>query len=385
MVEDEDSGGRSRDIDNDRGSDLGRDVDDPPSAHTETGKGKGKGLKTSTMTNEVKGGLLVLGKKARTLSPTPIPIPGPAPGSGSQTQSVAVPATLKQAVHTGTDTGFGMTPIPLPSFATAGRALKVGGGVVSPSQSQPQSQYQSTPFVDGELGNAKSMSPSKSPSKSKGSHLSRAKSLGVGSTIAVNSLGALNTNSNDISGSGSASLSTSIYGNINDNVFLPSGVARNWGHDEDGHEGEDEGEESKINTKAKLGRNGDRGVGNDGERGFERERGDEGGDAGGDADGDADVEEEGEQRTKKRQGRHLSHNALALILERGRPITRMRFLTPHFQLIYLFIFLNTGRVLVTSSPLYQPMDTMERLGYEVRVYMRVPDLGLSLFHPVCHL
>ena len=34
---------------------------------------------------------------------------------------------------------------------------------------------------------------------------------------------------------------------------------------------------------------------------------------------------------------------------------------------------------MTSSPLYQPMDTMERLGYEVRVYMRVPDLGLSFF------
>ena len=32
---------------------------------------------------------------------------------------------------------------------------------------------------------------------------------------------------------------------------------------------------------------------------------------------------------------------------------------------------------MTSSPLYQPMDTMERLGYEVRVYMRVPDLGWS--------
>ncbi|KAF7377948.1 hypothetical protein MSAN_00218700 [Mycena sanguinolenta] len=53
--------------------------------------------------------------------------------------------------------------------------------------------------------------------------------------------------------------------------------------------------------------------------------------------------------------KHLSHAALALILERGRPITR--------------------RVLVTSSPLYQPMDTAERLGYEVRVYARVPDLG----------
>ncbi|KAJ7143738.1 hypothetical protein C8R44DRAFT_973591 [Mycena epipterygia] len=55
------------------------------------------------------------------------------------------------------------------------------------------------------------------------------------------------------------------------------------------------------------------------------------------------------------KSKHLSHAALALILERGRPITR--------------------RVLVTSSPLYQPMDTAERLGYEVRVYARVPDLG----------
>ncbi|KAJ6494048.1 hypothetical protein C8R47DRAFT_1184999 [Mycena vitilis] len=52
---------------------------------------------------------------------------------------------------------------------------------------------------------------------------------------------------------------------------------------------------------------------------------------------------------------HLSHAALALVLERGRRISR--------------------RVLVTSSPLYQPMDTAERLGYEVRVYARVPDLG----------
>ncbi|KAF7368794.1 hypothetical protein MVEN_00204500 [Mycena venus] len=55
------------------------------------------------------------------------------------------------------------------------------------------------------------------------------------------------------------------------------------------------------------------------------------------------------------KSKHLSHAALALILERGRPISR--------------------RVLVTSSPLYQPMDGAERLGYEVRVYARVPDLG----------
>ncbi|KAI1798290.1 hypothetical protein LXA43DRAFT_876430 [Ganoderma leucocontextum] len=52
---------------------------------------------------------------------------------------------------------------------------------------------------------------------------------------------------------------------------------------------------------------------------------------------------------------HLSHAALALILERGRPVTR--------------------RVLVTSSPLYQPMHSAEDLGYEVRIYARVPDTG----------
>ncbi|ESK92550.1 hypothetical protein Moror_4426 [Moniliophthora roreri MCA 2997] len=53
--------------------------------------------------------------------------------------------------------------------------------------------------------------------------------------------------------------------------------------------------------------------------------------------------------------KHLSHSALTLILERGRPVTR--------------------RVLVTSSPLYQPMDSAEQLGFEVRVFARVPDLG----------
>lgn len=52
---------------------------------------------------------------------------------------------------------------------------------------------------------------------------------------------------------------------------------------------------------------------------------------------------------------HLSHAALALVLERGRPVTR--------------------RVLVTSSPLYQPMQSAEELGYEVRIYARVPDTG----------
>ncbi|KAH9006466.1 hypothetical protein EDB86DRAFT_3070468 [Lactarius hatsudake] len=53
--------------------------------------------------------------------------------------------------------------------------------------------------------------------------------------------------------------------------------------------------------------------------------------------------------------RWMSHAALALILERGRSVTR--------------------RVLVASSPLYQPMDAATRLGYEVHVYARVPDTG----------
>ncbi|KAL0581278.1 hypothetical protein V5O48_000761 [Marasmius crinis-equi] len=53
--------------------------------------------------------------------------------------------------------------------------------------------------------------------------------------------------------------------------------------------------------------------------------------------------------------KHLSHSSLTLILERGRSVTR--------------------RVLVTSSPLYQPMDSAELLGFEVRVFARVPDLG----------
>lgn len=35
--------------------------------------------------------------------------------------------------------------------------------------------------------------------------------------------------------------------------------------------------------------------------------------------------------------------------------------------------------MVTSSPLYQPMDAIERLGYELRVFIRVPDFGIH--HP----
>ncbi|KAF5391227.1 hypothetical protein D9757_003033 [Collybiopsis confluens] len=53
--------------------------------------------------------------------------------------------------------------------------------------------------------------------------------------------------------------------------------------------------------------------------------------------------------------KHLSHSALTLILERGRPVAR--------------------RILVASSPLYQPLESAERLGFEVRVFARVPDTG----------
>ncbi|KIK96848.1 hypothetical protein PAXRUDRAFT_825536 [Paxillus rubicundulus Ve08.2h10] len=60
-------------------------------------------------------------------------------------------------------------------------------------------------------------------------------------------------------------------------------------------------------------------------------------------------------RSLSRRTKRLSHAALALLLERGRPITR--------------------RCLVTSSPLYQPMDSAIQLGYDVRIYARVPDNG----------
>ncbi|KAH0826314.1 hypothetical protein J3R83DRAFT_5260 [Lanmaoa asiatica] len=60
-------------------------------------------------------------------------------------------------------------------------------------------------------------------------------------------------------------------------------------------------------------------------------------------------------RSLSRRPKRLSHAALALLLERGRPITR--------------------RCLVTSSPLYQPMEPATQLGYDVRIYARVPDKG----------
>jgi len=71
---------------------------------------------------------------------------------------------------------------------------------------------------------------------------------------------------------------------------------------------------------------------------------------------------------------HLWHAALALILERGRPISRRSFCLSFCSASDEFLL---GRVVVTSSPLYQPMESIEHLGYDLRVYMRVPDLGQS--------
>ena len=51
----------------------------------------------------------------------------------------------------------------------------------------------------------------------------------------------------------------------------------------------------------------------------------------------------------------MSHTALALILERGRSVTR--------------------RVLVASKPLYQPVEPAAQLEYEVHVLVRVPANG----------
>ena len=81
---------------------------------------------------------------------------------------------------------------------------------------------------------------------------------------------------------------------------------------------------------------------------------------------------------EKKYPKHLWHAALALILERGRPVTStLLSISPRRVLISCG---RSGRVVVTSSPLYQPMDAIERLGYELRVFIRVPDFGIR--HPL---
>lgn len=43
--------------------------------------------------------------------------------------------------------------------------------------------------------------------------------------------------------------------------------------------------------------------------------------------------------------------------------------------IEIYKVLQLGRVVVASSPLYQSMEDLKQLGYEVDVLVRVPDLG----------
>ncbi|PPR01009.1 hypothetical protein CVT24_000590, partial [Panaeolus cyanescens] len=74
----------------------------------------------------------------------------------------------------------------------------------------------------------------------------------------------------------------------------------------------------------------------------------------GDVEFDPDVSPNEEVRPKSAL-RHLWHAALILVLERGRPVTR--------------------RAVVASSPLHQPMEGIKDLGYDLRVYLRVPDMG----------
>ena len=188
-------------------------------------------------------------------------------GKDTYTTKGGVPTTftstagLQTQARIGTETG--KTPIPLPSFATAGRGGQ-GSTIVSPTQYQSRDRV--SRVVNGEVEHTRSTSTSKVKSKTKGSYLSRSKStLGFGALATAFSM--------STSVSGFANTNT----NGNTNIFLSTG---------------------------------DLGV-QDGEDGGEEDEGDE--------------EEESEQKMKKRQARRLSHAALALILERGRPITRKSF------------------------------------------------------------
>jgi hypothetical protein len=316
------------------GADEDGDVDAQEAAtismHSTSG---GTGLKQSMLTTAMKGGVFVLGKTSGRSKPFP-----------------SVP-------------GIGVTPIPLPSFATAGWALQnsSGGGATSPSKSQSQSHLGSQ-FVNGDGGLVHGKSTS--PSKSNGNYLSRSKSLGYRSTST--GAGAFNTGSTFISGSNSDAVSI-LSGNVRDGRWDDGN-----GHERGGGGG---GSDKEIKFKGEVGEDGVR---------------EHDGDIHSNAGGGVEEAEEGEtgedeQKTKKRQARRLSHAALVLILERGRPITRTCLLPFWILIIRVLKFkfkMRTGRVLVTSSPLYQPMDAMERLGYEVRVYMRVPDLGKFFFSSI---
>ena len=81
---------------------------------------------------------------------------------------------------------------------------------------------------------------------------------------------------------------------------------------------------------------------------------------------------------EKKPSKHLWHAAFILILERGRPITRVLHFRISRKSVFIVSFVCPGRVVVASSPLYQPMESIERFGYDLRVFIRVPDLGTSL-------
>lgn len=102
-----------------------------------------------------------------------------------------------------------------------------------------------------------------------------------------------------------------------------------------------------------------------------------------DEDGSEDEDSEDifeHHRAQAFRAPRLSHTALTLLLERGRPVTRTILLHSPFYNILISSYC-LGRALVTSSPLYQPMDTMVRLGYDVRIYARVPDYGTGTVLP----
>ncbi|RDB29820.1 hypothetical protein Hypma_013891 [Hypsizygus marmoreus] len=237
------------------------------------------------------------------------PLP-PIPTSASSTSSF--PMTSPAPVQTHSQT---MTPIPLPSFATAARSINTTtstNDTVSPPTSP-----------------VKSLSLTRSKSKSKSKLKSKSKSTYVPNNV--------NTNISQADGSVSIPIPMPISASTSDDVLLLGG-GRNVFGDVGAVRGVDSGGGAET-------------TGGEDSGGVSSETAEEYGDE----SQEVEAGQEREPEKKKRPIRHLSHTALALILERGRPIKR--------------------RALVASSPLYQPLDTMERLGYEVRVYVRVPDYG----------
>ncbi|KAF5381543.1 hypothetical protein D9615_005616 [Tricholomella constricta] len=213
-------------------------------------------------------------------------------------------SVLPNLHHSHAQTTTTTTPIPLPSFATAGHSLRVDTHAPPP----------------GSAG-----SPKKSKAKAKPTHGS-----GTASII-----------SNYPSPSATAAVSIPIpitvsTSSASDDILLLGGAhgAVSGSGSGSGDEGGDWGEDRESGS-------------------WEDEEETDRGEQYPTEDDDSGDGLEVRPVKSRRPARHLSHTALALILERGRPITR--------------------RVVVTSSPLYQPMDTMERLGYEAVFAEKRPD------------